>query len=353
MAPFLWCLNVLLGPNPLTSIANPWVRRVIFSTMYLFLSRPVEPVIRAKDLGARRFCPRVSAAFVFVLTFLLFPVTGRAQNGGQSPAKAASSPETVVVTGRRPGREEREKVVWRFVYAHAKLAPKIDQLSRWIAPVCPEVQNLPEAYATFIAKRIVEVAKSAGAPVRDDCRKDIEIVFTSDPQAYMDGIAKKAPKLLGYHYVHQTKEIAKVTKPIQAWYVTATSNRIETYQDDPYHSAPGGTPGSRLSHGQLSVFDQILIVADTKKLSGYPVGQIADYLAMLSLSEAEAPDDCAELPSILDLVSSDCRTVPMPIVITDTDKAYLAGLYAMDPDEIGSLQRSAIANHMLRDSGDR
>jgi len=34
-------------------------------------------------------------------------------------------------------------------------------------------------------------------------------------------------------------------------------------------------------------------------------------------------------------------------------QGYLAGLYAMDPDEFGSLQPSAIANHMLRESGDR
>jgi hypothetical protein len=264
-------------------------------------------------------------------------------------AKTAAPPEAVVVTGVRPSREERDKIVWNFVYAHAKATAKIDQLARWTHPVCPAVQNLPAAYATFITNRIKAVAKSVGAPVADTCRTDIEIVFTADPQAFIDGVAEKNPKMLGYHFVHDLKAIATVTRPVQAWYVTATSNRIKTAVDDPYHAAPSGTPGSRLSRGELSVFDNILIVLDAKKMAGYPVGPLADYLAMLSLSEAEAPNDCAQLPSILDLMSSTCADSQKPDSLTAADKTYLEGLYAMDADEIGSLQKSAIANHMLRD----
>jgi hypothetical protein len=263
-----------------------------------------------------------------------------------SSVSASSLPETVVVTGLRPPREQRDKIVWNFVYSHAKLAPKIDQLSRWVSPLCPHVQNLPKGYADFIINRIKSVSEAIGAPVREPCQPNVEIIFTSDPQAFMDSVAGNNPKMLGFHYVHETKSIATVTKPIQAWYVTATSNRVKTYIDDPYHAAPAGSTGSRISHGQLSVFDYILIVANTNKVAGYPVGEIADYLAMLSLSEADAPGDCVELPSILDLMSPDCALSQKPESLTSADKTYLEGMYAMDPDEIGSLQRSAISEHM-------
>jgi len=295
---------------------------------------------------------RALAVGIALLSIAAATPSSLAQNA-KPAAPSAVSPETVVVTGQRPTREQREKIVWDFVYAHAKLTPKIDQLARWVKPVCPAVQNLPPGYAAFITDRIKAVAKSAGAPVREPCKTDIEIVFTSDPQAFMNGVAVKEPALLGWHYVHQTEQVATVTKPIQAWYVTDTSNRVESYRDDPYHSAPAGTPGSRISHGQLSVFDTVLIVLDAGKVAGYPVGQIADYLAMLSLSEAEAPDDCRALSSVLDLLSSDCSASDRPQSLTAGDKAYLEGLYAMDPDEIGSLQRSSVANSMLRNSGDR
>src|SRR5262249_42760369 len=101
--------------------------------------------------------------------------------------------------------------------------------------------------------------------------------------------------------------------------------------------------------GEASVFENILIVADANKVAGYPVGQLADYLAMLALSQASAPDDCAGLPSILDLMSTACTALPKQEALTTADKAYLEGLYAMEPDEIGSLQKSAIANTMKRD----
>ena len=294
---------------------------------------------------------------VLAVTVALFGIaaatnSSQAQNAKPSaPAPSAGPPETVIVTGQRPTREQRDKIVRDFVYAHAKLTPKIDQLARWVKPVCPQVENLPTAYAKFITDRIKAVAKSAGAPVNEPCKTDIEIVFTSDPQAFMNGVAEKDPALLGWHYVHQTGEVVTVTKPIQAWYVTDTSNRVETYRDDPYHGAVPGETGSRISREHFSVFDTILIVADSKKVSGYPVGQMADYFAMLSLSEAEAPDDCRALSSVLDLLSADC--VEKPDALTAPDKAYLEGLYAMDMEEIGSLQRSSVANSMLRSSGNR
>jgi hypothetical protein len=278
---------------------------------------------------------------------LAFPIVGFAQHAAPPPASKAP-PESVTVVGQRPTREQRDKIVWDFVYAHAKLAPRIDQLSRWTVPICPEVLNLPGGFADFITARIKAVAKSAGAPVADPCKKNVEIVFTSDPQAFIDDVAKKKPMTLGYHFLHQIEAMAKVTKPIQTWYVTATSNLLETYIDDPYHPPPSGRPGSRLSHGQISVFANVLILVDSKKAAGYSVGEIADYLAMLSLSEADAPNNCGELPSILDLMSPDCAAAA-PEALTAADKSYLEGLYAMEEDEIGSLQKSGIANIIKHD----
>jgi hypothetical protein len=274
------------------------------------------------------------------------------QEAKRTPDASAAPPETVIVTGHLPDREQRDKVVWNFVYAHAKYSPKIDQLARWSTPVCPEVRNLAPSFGTFIKKRIEAIATSTGAPTKETCKTNIEIIFTSQPQKLMDGVAKSDPKLLGYHFVHDIAAAATVTRSIQAWYVTATSNRVRTAIDDPYHSAPGGIPGSRLTSGQLSMLDHVLIVVDTDKVAGYSIGPIADYIAMLSLSQAEAPDNCVELPSILDLMSSDCSDSQKPESLTVADKAYLEGLYAMDTEEIGSLQRSAISGHILQSFGD-
>jgi hypothetical protein len=292
--------------------------------------------------------PLAAAAVVLVIWGMANPSLSQETKPATSGTAPASA-ETVVVTAPRLTREQRDKVVWDFVYAHAKFSPRIDQLSRWVVPVCPKVENLPPAYAGFITNRINAIAKAVGAPVREPCQTNVEVIFTNDPQTTIDAVAEKNPNALGFHFLHDTKAVATVTRPIQAWYVTATSNRIHTYIDDPYHSPPAGTPGSRLSHGQLSVFDNILILVNAKTVAGYPIGQIADYVAMLSLSEAASPNDCGRLSSILDVMSADCPPSQKAAALTDADKLYLEGLYAMEPDEIGSLQRSAVASHVEGD----
>jgi hypothetical protein len=228
------------------------------------------------------------------------------------------------------------------------MSSKIDQLTRWIDPVCPVVRNPPPGFDQFISARIKAIAASVGAPSKEPCRPNIEIIFTAQPQTVMDGVAEHDPILLGYHFVHGKRDAAKVTQPIQAWYVTATTNGMQTYTDDPYHGTPGGAAGSRLSHGLQSVFSHILILANTDKIAGYPVGPIADYIAMLALSQAKAEDNCTEFSSIMDLMSSDCADADKPASLTFADKAYLEGLYAMKPTLIGSLQRSSISEHMVR-----
>lgn len=294
-------------------------------------------------------------AGVVALLFAVALVTAApAQDAKKLPELTdLAPPETVVVTGHRPAPETVHDVVWKYIYARAGYGPKIDQLTRWIDPVCPEVRNLPPGYGIFIVARIKAIAASVGAPVRARCRPNIEIIFTVEPQAVMDGVAAKNPMLLGYHFVHDTEEAAKVTRPVQAWYVTATTNGVETFIDDPYRGTPGGAAGSRLSHGQKSIFAHVLILANTDILAGHPIGPVADYLAVLSLSQSRADDDCSRLPSILDLLSPGCAEADRPTSFTIADKTYLEGLYGMDLVQIGSLQRSNISEYMIRSLGGR
>jgi len=88
---------------------------------------------------------------------------------------------------------------------------------------------------------------------------------------------------------------------------------------------------------------------NTDKVAGFPIGPVADYIAMLSLAQAKTPDDCAELASILDYMSANCSEKPESLTVAD--KAYLEGLYSMDKGEIVSLQKSTISEHMEQSMG--
>jgi hypothetical protein len=92
----------------------------------------------------------------------------------------------------------------------------------------------------------------------------------------------------------------------------------------------------------------VLIVVDSQKLEGQEIGPIADYIAMLALSHAQAPDDCTKLPTILNFLAPGCPAANQPNALTSADRTYLEGLYAMPAESLGRLQRAAIINHMNR-----
>jgi len=144
----------------------------------------------------------IRAAFVALLAVVALPSSTLSEDANSPLGYSASPPEVVVVTGHRPGAEHLDTVVWNYVYAHGKLSDKIGQVTRWRAPVCPEVRNLPPAFDAFIKARIKAIAASVGAPVKEPCRINVEVIFSAEPQAIMDRVAESDPVLLGYHFVH-------------------------------------------------------------------------------------------------------------------------------------------------------
>jgi hypothetical protein len=78
--------------------------------------------------------------------------------------------------------------------------------------------------------------------------------------------------------------------------------------------------------GGEGIGDVILII-DTTKVVGYSIGTVADYRAMLALSVVQLPNHCDPLPSMLDLMSSNCGARQMPAAMTAGDLAFLKALY--------------------------
>ncbi|TWB29556.1 hypothetical protein FBZ91_12555 [Nitrospirillum viridazoti] len=298
----------------------------------------------------------MAAALLLFLSLPALSLLAAAQTAADTPA-ATDSPPTVTITGNRFTVETLTRATEGFVQDHGHPSPRLNQLTRWERPVCPQAINVPADVAAFLTTRIKTVAGQVGAPTRDGCKRDIEIIFSDAPQAVMDAVADKRSFLLGYHFVNQTKTVSKVTQAIQAWYVTAVRDGATTVVDDPYY-VPGpndplkdqfhGNGGSRLSHDMTSVFDNIVVIVDTTKIEGETFGSLADYLAMLVLAQpASAVGQCNPLPSILSLFTDACPSAQRVRTLSPADKAYLEGLYSVAPDAVGSLQRATIATHML------
>jgi hypothetical protein len=68
----------------------------------------------------------------------------------------------------------------------------------------------------------------------------------------------------------------------------------------------------------------------------------------LALSVIQSPDHCDPLPSILDLMSSNCGAREKPTAITAGDLAFLKALYYKNTGLGASMSRAAIYANMTR-----
>jgi hypothetical protein len=123
--------------------------------------------------------------------------------------------------------------------------------------------------------------------------------------------------------------------------------------DDMYRKAPARiSTGSLIPGRRVSSIMNVLIVADANKVAGQEIGPITDYIAMLALSEPRSLDDCNTLPSILDLMSDGCNGREKPKGLTDSDIAYLKGLYVADLGATTNLtQKESIESGMKGEIG--
>jgi len=295
-----------------------------------------------------------------------------------APAWAEMSTESVTVTGSRNAYHDFSKTFATPTAVTGKMA-------RWEHRICPLVVGQNAHYAAFITQHIKYVALAADAPVNTDasCDPNIEIVFTATPQALLDSVAKENPLFLGYFTSEAQKNaLAVMTRPIQAWYATETTdikgrhwadvdrqrgygNRIGNLAGpangvaDVLNNSPGqkleGLPpfyaslGTRTNDGIHTGFGHILIVVDSTKLAGQEIVPLSDYIAMLALTQINSLAACQELPSIVNMLAADCDQAMNGMTVTDL--AYLRGLYKMDADKNLASQQNEIADRMQQALG--
>lgn len=289
--------------------------------------------------------------------------------------------ESVTVVAVKPSPE----TIRAFVETRVARSRTLGKVARWDTKVCPLTVGLGARYAKYISARIREVAAAVGAPVNSDpgCRANIEVVFTATPQDLMNSVRKKQPLFVGYfHSLAEADKLATVTHPLQAWYSTQTvdfyNNKVvdngrcglgdnetlnpmtspSTTEVTDMFTAPGvkapsmpcatvaHVSHSRLNNGLNTAFYNVLVVAEPAKLLDHEIGGLADYIAMLVLSQPASLDSCQELPSISNMLAPGCATVPDRI--TDGDLAYLRALYSTVDGSGYAIQRNYMRVQMYK-----
>lgn len=288
--------------------------------------------------------------------------------------------ETVTVVGTRPSQE----TIQQFVENRVARSRALGKVARWRKQVCPHTMGLGAPFAKYVSQRIRDVAAAVGAPVNPDpgCRTNIEVVFTTKPQDLLDDVRKRQPLLVGYFQnLDEADRLARVTHPLQAWYTTETvdfyknsaidngrcglseSANMNTQMLTPSDSAGMSTQAgvfqlsmpcatvahvsrSRVNNGLTTAFHNVLVVAEPARLLDQDIGGLADYIAMLALSQPASLDSCQALPSISNLLAPGCASVPDRI--TDGDLAYLRALYQTVDGSAFVTQRNFMRGQMYK-----
>ena len=312
--------------------------------------------------------------------FLSLPAAAQDAPLSQPPADSA---DQVTVTGAR------EAAIAKFVETRAAATRFAGKIARWQARICPMTYGIPANYAKFVTDKVKEVAKEAGARtnVDPDCKINIQIVFTTSPQALMDNIRKEHPVHLGYHdNSSQAEQMTQLKRPVHAFYTTQTADyrgqrQIDTRKPrDTTVTLPGipiigatgnvidapmttmhmsgastvSVSGTRfLGDGIQAEFNHIIIVVDTTKVVELEMGTLGDYIAMLALSQPERFDACQDLASITNLmITPACAPATTVTQISPHDLSYLQGLYKMNLAGSLNVQKSQITYEMKQTAGE-
>jgi hypothetical protein len=278
-------------------------------------------------------------------------------NGSEPASSKASDLSGVTVTApQKP--DPLVNPASQFVREHLPASTFSEQYPRFRDEICVKVVGLPAEFDAFIAKRITEIATQVGAPVSkdDDCRPNIDVVFSTEPQALISDIARRKDILLGFYWnSRDLKKLATFSRSVGAWYVTRTrsdsgESRLEIHDPTDHLSPRVGRAGSRLSNGMSTEVVHSLILADANKVAGEKIDAVADYMAVLALARWQGLERCNAVPTILNLMADGCEG-EAPEAATSSDLALLTGLYSVDPRESGAQQRATIAS-AIRRAGD-
>jgi Secretin and TonB N terminus short domain len=295
------------------------------------------------------------------------PAQPDSNGDGNSPADL---PDVTVTAPRPPSDQELAgDSLYQFIVHHATTPYSASvavrgSLTRWRGgrsqTICPQTVGLEPAYNDYVSARLRALAANVGAPVQPDsnCKENVQIVFTTEPDKLMQDVYKRASSSLRTKYPDQPKKMLERsgTHAIQGWYITAGGggrilnadvgllNRLDFLPLWPLVIQTGLHGAGCCYSGIVSV----ILVVDTTKTSGYSIASIADYMAVLALTFVQGPDHCDPLPSILDLMSSSCGARERPSAVTAGDLAFLKALYYQNTGLGPTLSRDEIQTNMTK-----
>jgi hypothetical protein len=275
------------------------------------------------------------------------------------PDAAAHPPDKplsqVTVEAQRASLEKR---VFTYVSSVSRTTPRDEALRRWHVPICPLVAGVTNEMGEFILARLSQIAREAGAPLdKENCRANLAVIVTTTPEVLLKAWGDHRSAFGGPRDSPSAfNRFRNKRRPVRVWYNhdfgSPTSDPVlsGSLQLGPGITAPsssGGLLGSKMFVRDILVFSSVAVIVDGNRIPGLKIRQLADFIAIVALTEADLDAPLGTAPTILRLFEPRTPGDPAPEGLTAWDRAFLKALYDTQLDLI--TQRSVITDKIMAD----
>jgi len=277
--------------------------------------------------------PRATNAAALALLAVLAPAPAAAQSSSSAPVAEL---EAITVTGQKREQIFRERVA-TFV-SSLTTGSRANSVPRWQVPVCPYVTGAAAEQNEFIRQHITGVARAAGATLAPAvCGGNLIVVLAPEPEEVLRRWWGDEHRLFNTERgVRGVENFLQADEAIRAWYNVCNvppgwaESNPDSRGDPPCNA--GGQLGSRLTWPVVRAIHSVIVVVDLAQIEKLNVGQVADYVALISLAHIRPSPELGKLPTILRLFteSDDAR----PRGLSSWDKTFLRSVYVTDATAI-------------------
>jgi hypothetical protein len=250
------------------------------------------------------------------------------------------------------------KRVFAYVSSVSHSTPRDEALRRWRVPICPLVAGLTREKGEFVLQRLSQIAQEAGAALdQENCRANLAVIVTTTPEVLLKawgdhrsafGSLRDSPAAF--------RRFRRQAAPIRVWYnhdfgsprsepIVSGSMQLGAGFTAP--TTAGDLLGSKMFVKDVRVFTSVAVIVDGKRVPGLAVGQLADYIALVALTEVDLDAPLGTAPTMLRLFEPRDPGDPAPQALTAWDRAFLRALYRTKLDLI--TQRSVITDEIVAD----
>lgn len=272
-----------------------------------------------------------------------------------APQDESTTLSTIEVEGQRRTAYDAARAFTNEIL----VTPPRRGIARWRTtdPICTGVVNMQrdvaQALADRIADRVIELGLQAGEP---GCKANMIIVGADDGAAMASSLIEARPRayitgIAGTSLTYRALNTFRTSDaPVRWWMLTvpldartgAVTVRTPDSEDAPIRRIDGA---GRLRSQDINAIFQVMVVVDVNRIGTVDVGQLGDYIAMVTLAQVDAQADVAGFETVLNLFQDPAGVSGL----TDWDLTYLRQLYAADLSVLSaSAQVGRIAGAMAR-----